>query len=143
MRGDADSVVLRCTGRIHWATFLSINAFPPLAGLWQIQDQHLVDQVIKSAASPAVGLGANASCVLLGKSIEQLSQLCADLGHPKYRGKQIHDALMHGADAVNDLNLVRRVAAPPLLKKNPTCKQGHQVGAQKGYLDIQSFQMFM
>lgn len=62
-----------------------------------------MDEVIQTAGSRGA---VHANTVLLGKNVEQLAQLCEDMGHPKYRGKQIHDGLMHGVSAVNDLNQV-------------------------------------
>lgn len=85
----------------RWITLVS------RAGVWQIQDQELVDRVILTAGTRKSDLAAHANSVLLGQNVEQLAQLCQDMGHPKYRGKQIHDSLMHGASSVNDLNLVR------------------------------------
>eukprot|EP00892_Ulva_mutabilis_P008955 jgi/Ulvmu1/6431/UM003_0060.1 len=89
-------------------------------GIWQMQDQDLVDQVIQSATSRAADFSTHANSVLLGKNIEQLAQLCEDLGHPKYRGKQIHDALMHGATAVNDLNQLPKTLRADLTEANIT-----------------------
>ena len=48
--------------------------------------------------------------VLLGQTVEQLQELVAgQFEQPKYRGKQIHDALFHGVTAVSDISQVRTV----------------------------------
>ena len=51
-------------------------------------------------------LAAGALKVLLGKSQEELGQLCVDLGFPKYRGKQLYEGILNGARSPKDIQNV-------------------------------------
>ena len=42
--------------------------------------------------------------VLLGQSVEELSQLAKDTGQSAYRGKQLYDGLMHGVRQLDHFN---------------------------------------
>ncbi len=56
-----------------------------------------------------------AETVLLCQELSALEDLVAAHGQPRYRGKQLRDALMHGAQTLDDITLV----LPPLLVASP------------------------
>ena len=49
---------------------------------------------------------AGAGTILLGRSLTDLQEFAETHGQPKFRGKQLYDGLMHGAQNVLDINNV-------------------------------------
>jgi hypothetical protein len=84
-----------------------VQTYRYTAGPWRPADEKLVKKAL-SDAQPGAQTVSNASAtVLLGQTVEQLQQLVVDqFGQPKYRGKQLHDALFHGVTSVHDLKQV-------------------------------------
>jgi hypothetical protein len=48
---------------------------------------------------------------------EGLEKLVEDFGQPRYRAKQISDALLHGAHSIDDLSTVRYLGIFPFLPR--------------------------
>lgn len=73
------------------------------AGQWRKIDDQLVQKAL-SNNQPARDASSN---VLLGQTISQLEEMVSQsFEQPKYRGKQLHDALLHGATSVRDIHQV-------------------------------------
>lgn len=77
-------------------------------GEWRSADDKLVKKVLADAKPGAQTLpGVQVGGVLLGQTVEQLQELVSgQFEQPKYRGKQMYDALFHGVTSVNDINQV-------------------------------------
>jgi hypothetical protein len=74
-----------------------------------------VKKVLAGAQLGAQNGRATPATVLLGQTVQQLEELVAgQFGQPKYRGKQLHDALFHGVTSVNDIKqvLLCQLSAP-------------------------------
>ena len=48
-----------------------------------------------------------AGFVLLGRPVEELSELAVKSGQPKFRGQQLLDGMLKGARSVDDIPVVR------------------------------------
>lgn len=78
------------------------------AGQWRPADEQLVKKALADAKPGAQAVAGAPATVLLGQTVEQLQNLAVEqFEQPKYRGKQLYDALFHGVTSVNDINQVR------------------------------------
>lgn len=76
------------------------------AGEWRPADEKLVKAALADASAGTPQAAAPAS-ILLGQTVEQLQDLVSgQFEQPKYRGKQLYDALFHGVTAVHDAKQV-------------------------------------
>lgn len=57
----------------------------------------------RSPWSSLVNVSAPPGFVLLGKTVPELEQLAVQYGQPKYRGKQLFDAVLNGARTLDDI----------------------------------------
>jgi len=85
--------------------------------VWREQDDAAVE-----GALAAPDLSEAGGAVLLGKSKAELEALMVSLGQPKFRGKQVLDALLHGARSVDELRLVRLHPVSPT-RRHTRCAQ--------------------
>jgi hypothetical protein len=86
------------------------------AGEWRPADERLVKKVLAEAQPGAQVVRDAPSTVLLGKTVEELQELVSGpFGQPKYRGKQVYDALFHGVTSVHDIKQVHVCLLSPVL----------------------------
>lgn len=77
--------------------------------------------------------------VLLGQSVEQLSQLAQQLGQPAYRGKQLLDGILKGAHRTTDIKGIPKPFAQQLEAlgvKTGRSVIHHKVGAPDGTVKL-------
>lgn len=77
-------------------------------GAWDAADRHAVDQALKDAEKIArlgIKAGVEHSKVVLGQQLEDLEALCLETGQPKYRAKQLCDAVYRkGVKRIEDVS---------------------------------------
>jgi len=69
-------------------------------GMWDAKDAEAMKEAQKDKQTSSA---AGALKVLLCKSQDELGQICADLGFPRYRGKQLYDGILNGACSPQDI----------------------------------------
>ncbi|KAK9803300.1 hypothetical protein WJX72_009998 [[Myrmecia] bisecta] len=94
-------------------------------GRWDQQDVQVVQEALKDAQEVVSRRQLNkkgSAQVLLGRTVEELAEIAKASGQPAYRGKQLHDGLMHGARSVDDITNV------PKALKQQLVQQGYKSG---------------
>lgn len=105
-------------------------------GKWDQQDEAAVNAALQDAQKVVrKRSAAQPDTVLLGQSVEELSQLAKDTGQSAYRGKQLYDGLMHGVRQLDHFNQVPKAWREELRGRHISTgrsKLHHSVTAEDG-----------
>jgi len=85
-------------------------------GQWNKVDVAIVEVAQKDATGAVKSNKIDEKgVVLLGKSVEELAELAAKYGQPKYRGKQLQDGVLKGARTIEDILTVPKEVRATLI----------------------------